>query len=106
MNQEVKNDEGKLKLSLVPTEIIRDIARIRMYGTEKYHDPNNWKKVEIERYRDAAYRHFLDYIDDPDGIDVESGHSHLWHVACNIAFLCEMEKWKREGRIVRLEEEK
>lgn len=91
-NQEIKSDAGKEKLSLVPSEIIRNIARIREYGVNKYGDKENWKQVEIERYRDAAYRHFLGYIDDPKSIDKESGLPHLWHLACNIAFLCELEK--------------
>ena len=87
-----KADSGKPKLTLVPRQIIFDIARVREYGTAKYHDPDNWKKVEIERYRDAAFRHFMAYLDDPKGVDKESGLSHLSHLACNIAFLCEMEK--------------
>lgn len=91
MNQEAKADYGKAQLTLVPRRIIWDVAAIRMYGTEKYHDPENWKRVEIERYRDAAFRHFLAYLDDPHGKDQESGLPHLWHLACNIAFLCEME---------------
>ena len=91
-DQTAKRDAGKLQLTLVPREIIRAIAAVRMYGTMKYHDPENWRKVEIERYRDAAFRHFLSYLDDPKGIDRESGLPHLWHLACNIAFICEMEK--------------
>ena len=90
--QEVKADAGKLQLTLVPRQIIREIAKIRMYGTKKYHDPENWRQVEIERYRDAAFRHFLAYLDEPGGVDEESGLPHLSHLACNIAFLCEMEK--------------
>lgn len=90
-DQNVKADAGKAKLTLVPRQIIWDIARIREYGTDKYHDPDNWKKVEIERYKDAAFRHFLAYLDDPKSVDEESGFMHLWHLACNIAFLCEME---------------
>lgn len=86
-----KDDSGKRKLSLVPRKIIWDIAAIREYGNAKYGDPDNWRKVEPERYRDAAFRHFLKYLDDPNGIDDESGFPHLWHLACNIAFLCEME---------------
>lgn len=86
-----KDDSGKRKLSLVPRKIIWDIAAIREYGNAKYGDPNNWRKVEPERYRDAAFRHFLRYLDDPEGVDDESGLPHLWHLACNIAFLCEME---------------
>ena len=90
--QEAKADAGKLQLTLVPRQIIREIAKIRMYGTKKYHDPEKWRRVEIERYRDAAFRHFLAYLDEPGGVDEESGLPHLSHLACNIAFLCEMEK--------------
>ena len=89
--QEAKADAGKEQLTLVPLQIIHDICSIRMYGNEKYGDPDNWKTVEVERYRDAAFRHFLSYIENPYGIDAESGFPHLWHLACNIAFLCEME---------------
>lgn len=92
-NQEVKKDAGKLRLTLVPTAITRCIARVRMYGTDKYKDPENWKRVETERYRDAAYRHWLAYLDDPQSVDKESGLPHLWHLACNIAFLCEREEY-------------
>ena len=95
-NQKIKADAGKLKLSLVPTEIIRAIARVRMYGNAKYPEggPDNWKSVENQRYRDALLRHVLLYIEDPYGVDEESGLPHLEHVACNIAFLCEKQKGK------------
>ncbi len=94
--QEAKADAGKLQLTMVPTGIIRAIARIRMYGNQKYGSPDNWKDVEPARYRDAAYRHWLAYLDDPGGVDKESGLPHLDHLACNIAFLIEMEN-KKEG---------
>lgn len=90
-DQTAKADAGKPRLTLVPRSIIWDIAAIREYGTSKYKDPNNWKRVEIDRYKDAAYRHFLAYLDDANSVDEESGLPHLWHLACNIAFLCEME---------------
>jgi len=91
-DQSAKADAGKPRLSLVPSEIIRNIAVIREYGVLKYGDSGNWRKVEPERYRDAAYRHLLAYIDDPASRDEESGLPHLWHLACNVAFLCELEK--------------
>jgi len=97
-NQQAKADSGKLRLSLVPTEIIRNIAVIREYGNKKYGDPENWRTVEVERYRDAAYRHLLAYIDDPASVDDESGLPHLWHLACNVAFLCELERGKFNER--------
>ena len=98
-DQTIKADAGKPRLSLVPTEIINQIARVREYGINKYPNggPNNWKKVELDRYRDAAYRHLLAYIADPKGIDEESGLPHLAHLACNVAFLCELEALQKEG---------
>ena len=91
MNQEVKADSGKARLSLVPLKILYDVARIREFGCTKYKDPDNWKKVEPERYRDAMMRHMCAYIEDPDGVDEESGMPHLWHLATNVAFLCALE---------------
>ena len=52
-DQNAKKDAGKLQITLVPTRIIEDIAETRMYGNAKYHSPDNWKQVEIQRYRDA-----------------------------------------------------
>ena len=91
-DQQAKADAGKPRLSLVPSEIIRNIATIREYGNRKYGNADNWRNVEPQRYRDAAYRHLLAYIDDPASVDEESGLPHLWHLACNVAFLCELEK--------------
>ena len=90
-DQTAKADAGKLQITLVPTQIIKDIAEVRMYGNAKYHDPDNWKQVEVERYRDALCRHLLEYIKDPKSVDEESGIPHYKHMATNIAFICEME---------------
>lgn len=87
-----KADSGKPNLSLVPTEIIREIEKVRSFGVEKYHDPDNWKQVEIERYHEALLRHTLAVWDDIYARDVESGLFHLSHIACNVAFILEMMK--------------
>ena len=52
-DQSAKADAGKLQITLVPTQIIRDIAEVRMYGNKKYGSADNWKQVEPVRYRDA-----------------------------------------------------
>ena len=91
-DQRAKADAGKPQLTLVPRKIIWAIAKVRMYGNKKYGDPENWRQVEPQRYRDAMMRHMLQYLDDPDGVDEESGLPHLWHLATNCAFLCEMEQ--------------
>lgn len=85
-----KADKGKLPISLVPMTIIKDIAAIRKYGEEKYHAPNNWVLVDKQRYVDAMWRHLIAYQEGEE-YDKESGLPHLWHAACNMAFILEME---------------
>ena len=89
--QEAKADAGKLRPTLVPVSLIEAVASIREYGVEKYHDPDNWTKVEPQRYRDAMFRHWLAYLKG-EKLDPESGLPHLHHCACNLAFLIETEK--------------
>lgn len=91
-DQTAKADAGKPRLTLVPMQIVWDIAAVREYGNQKYKDPENWRRVEAERYREAAFRHFLRYINDPYGVDEESGLPHRWHLETNLAFLAELEK--------------
>lgn len=92
-DQSAKADAGKPRLTLVPRKIIWAIAAVREFAVRsKYRDPDNWKRVEPQRYRDALYRHFMAYLDNPSGKDPESGLPILWHVATNVAFLVELEK--------------
>lgn len=92
-----KYDEGKPRLDLVPPSLIEAVGIVRTYGTAKYNnDPDGWKKVEPERYRAAMMRHLCKYLRDPQGIDEESGLLHLWHLACNVAFLIEFERISKD----------
>lgn len=95
-NQEVKADAGKFQPTLVPVHLVEAVARVREFGVKKYSDPENWRNVELQRYRDALYRHWLKYLENPDSVDEESGLPSLWHVACNVAFLIELE-WEEKG---------
>lgn len=87
-----KADAGKARISLVPPQIVFDIAQVREYGNRKYGDSENWKTVEPERYIDALGRHYFEMIKNPHGKDKESGIENYKHLACNAAFLCEMLK--------------
>lgn len=93
-SQTAKADSGKLDLTLVPPQIIYEIAEIRRFGNEKYHDPENWKQVEIERYWCACLRHILAAWNDFRSIDEESGLKHISHASCNLAFI--LQKLKEE----------
>ena len=88
-SQEAKADSGKIRPTLVPASLVFAVAAVRGYGTEKYGDPENWRKVEPERYEDALYRHWLAYLGGEEK-DQESGLPHLWHLATNAAFLIEL----------------
>ena len=99
-DQTAKADAGKPDIYLVPPEIMEAIAVVRQYGNEKYGDPDNWKTVEIERYYSALERHMFAWRKwketgkEDDQFDQESGIKHLWHAACNIAFMIAMEERK------------
>lgn len=98
-----KYDKGKLQITLIPTEIIRAITEVRMFGAKKY-KPANWIEISKRRYKDALLRHILEYIDNEDAVDSESGLPALWHAACNIAFLIDMHRkdWdKRKEQITK-----
>lgn len=94
MGQPYKDTKGKPKLSLVPPQVLFDIAEVREYGNAKYpaDGADNWKRVDINDYKDALLRHTMKYIQNPKGKDEESGIEHYKHMACNIAFICEMER--------------
>ena len=87
----LKHDGGKPRLSLVPPILIRAVGTVMTHGAEKYGE-GNWRSVEPARYRDALARHYCDYMENPHGNDKDSGLPHLWHLACNVAFLLELEK--------------
>ena len=97
-NQTAKADAGKLELDLVPLQIMKDIAEVRMYGNLKYGDPNNWKNVEMRRYVNALLRHLVAFLEDHHSVDEESGIHHYKHLACNMAFISEMMRGGNHGQ--------
>lgn len=103
-DQNAKRDSGKVEITLVPMEMVEAAAVVRMYGNEKYPDggADNWKQVDVERYRNALFRHLFQYLREPYGIDRESGLPHWYHVTCNVAFITQMEM--QSGTIPRPEE--
>lgn len=98
---EPKADKGKPRLTLVPLQILWDIAEVRRYGVEvKYPETgvDGWRSIGEQRIRDALFRHIVRYMTDPEGLDEESGLPHLWHAATNCAFLCELFGKKEDGQ--------
>ena len=98
IGDENKYDGEKTRLDLVEPSLIEAVGRVRTYGVSKYKAERSWRNVEPSRYIAAAMRHFEAYRkgekDDP-----ESGMPHLWHCACNIMFLIEMEDEKKMNEL-------
>jgi hypothetical protein len=80
-----KGDGGKPRVSLLNPAWLWETAEVLSHGARKY-GVENWRKVEPQRYRDAALRHLLEYL---AGIerDGETGLHHLAHLHCSIMFL-------------------
>lgn len=87
----LKHDGGKLRLDLVPPELIEAVGAVMTHGAEKYGE-GSYRKVEPKRYRAALMRHICKWLKNPYGKDEDSGLPHLWHIACNVAFLIELDK--------------
>lgn len=90
-----KDDANKPILSRVPPEIILAIEKVREYGCQKY-PGDSWRNVEPQRYWEAALRHMLAAWRDYRAVDPESGLPHIWYIACNLAFIMELDKMKKE----------
>jgi hypothetical protein len=91
----IKHDESKRRMDLVPTSLISSVARILEFGARKYGD-NNWREgLKWSRVYAALQRHLADFWDGND-LDSESGLPHLYHAACNIAFLIEFYEKRKD----------
>jgi hypothetical protein len=78
----LKYDAGKPDLSQVTLELVEGLARVRMFGEQKY-ARDNWKMgFKVTRSLSAALRHIFKFLAGQT-VDEESGLSHLFHaVAC------------------------
>ncbi len=103
--QMLRYNQGKPRLGLLPTSLIRaitagglyenmpiklldDTAAVLTFGASKY-APNNWRKAGPWSISlDCAMRH-MHKMFRKEELDPESGIHHAAHVACNIGFLLE-----------------
>lgn len=88
----VKADGGKMQPRLLMQSMpnaVAEVCQVLTYGANKY-SPDNWRKVEPDRYVDATYRHLLAFHAG-EGFDAETGKHHLAHAICCLLFLLEMQ---------------
>lgn len=89
----VKFDEDKLRLELIPPEVITALGEVLTYGAKKY-DDRNWEKgMKWSRVYGAALRHLNAWADfNQTDYDEETKLSHLKHALTCIAFLVTYEE--------------
>ncbi len=86
-----KDDSEKIRYDLIPPELLDGVAEILTFGAKKY-DDRNWEKgMDWHRPFRALMNHMWAWWRGQDN-DPETGKSHLWHAACNIAFLMAYEQ--------------
>lgn len=67
------------------------LGKVIEFGTHKYPDPNNWKKVDgaFRRYQDSMMRHYIKFKCGKD-FDSETKLPHLAHLAWNALAILEL----------------
>lgn len=86
----VKFDNDKVRLELLPQRALFEVGKVMTLGAEKY-GPDNWTRKEgssTRRYAGAFLRHFNAYYRGDD-YDPETGLLHTAHMACNALFMLE-----------------
>ena len=85
-----KDDGGKARYDLTPPEVEEAIAKVLAFGAAKY-GARNWEKgMAWGRPYAAMRRHMAAWWGGED-LDPETKMPHLWHAACNAAFLIAFE---------------
>lgn len=91
----IKFDSQKIRVELLPTESLEEIAKALTFGAAKYGDWNWSKGLAWSRILGAAMRHLFAFARGEDK-DPESGLSHLAHLGCCVLFLLYHEKHHKQ----------
>jgi len=84
--QGIKHDQDKIRMDLVPWDVVVEIAKILTFGAKKYADRNWEKGFNWSRVYGALMRHLTFWFQGQDA-DPETGRSHLAHAGCCLFFL-------------------
>lgn len=87
----VKYDDGKIRLELLPPELVFGVSSVLTHGAKKYADRNWELGMDWSRPFAGALRHLWKWWSG-EHLDADSGLPHLHHAATNIAFLIAYEE--------------
>lgn len=86
-----KDDHEKLPFHLIPPELLETVAHVLKFGASKYSERDWEAGMDWSRVFAALQRHMWAWWGGQDK-DPETGFSHLWHAATNLAFLTAYEQ--------------
>lgn len=86
-----KHDGEKVRVDLLPTGALEEIAKVLTFGAHKYSAWNWAKGMAWSRLLGAAMRHLFAWARG-ESVDPESGLPHLAHLGCCVLFLIEHER--------------
>jgi len=91
-------DTDKIRWSLLPRSVMRDIVKVLEYGAKKY-SPNNWKKAgnpeDLERCWNSFDRHRDALQLEGQYYDAETNLPHTAHMLCNLMFIHYLQEEKQ-----------
>lgn len=90
-----KFDNGKIGVWMLPVDPLLDIAKVLDFGASKYAAYNWTNGISYSRIYGSLLRHLFAWWKGED-IDPESGLSHLSHAGCNILFLLQFARSRKE----------
>ncbi len=90
-----KNDNGKPRMDLIPTEFLIEVAKALTYGGNLYGQHNFKNGINYSRLLSAAKRHIELELAGVES-DKESGFSHLAHAGASLAMYAFMKTHRPE----------
>ena len=92
-----KLDTKKVPMQLLSPIALAATAKVLAFGAAKpEYGPNNWRKgLEWDRLNGAILRHLSAFMVGED-LDPETGLPHIDHVACEVMFLQELYRTRKD----------
>lgn len=100
MNEGRKDDADKVRLDLIPYDVVWGIGEILTFGAKKYSERNWEHGMKWSRCFGAMMRHMVQWFQGHTptryshlfgDLDMETGKSHLLHALCCLMFLAAYE---------------
>jgi len=81
-----KFDQEKIRLDLIPPEMLEEVGKVLTFGAKKYGEDNWLEGMSWSRLYGATLRHILAFWMGQDN-DEETKLPHLAHAICCLTFL-------------------